>query len=103
MTITPPKILEPRRRQLSVAHGVLNVAVAEIGLQGARIVSSVRERVAAGVPERVRVSLERQLGDLASSLDHSGEPGSRERRAALRGEHLGRTGFLFALEAAEGT
>ena len=57
--LTAPEILEPRRRKLGVAHRVLDVAVAEIGLQGARIVSLVRQRVAAGVPEHVRVGLER--------------------------------------------
>ncbi len=49
------KFLKPRRRHLRIAHRVLDIAVAEIGLQGARIVSSVRKRVATGVPEHVRV------------------------------------------------
>ena len=33
-TITPPKILEPRRRQLGIAHRVLDVLVPEISLKG---------------------------------------------------------------------
>jgi hypothetical protein len=37
---------------------VLNVPVAEIGLQGARIVALVSQRVAAGVPQHMRVRLE---------------------------------------------
>ena len=40
-----PKILEPRRQQLSVADGVLDVAVAKISLQRPRIVPLVGERV----------------------------------------------------------
>ena len=36
-----PEILKPRRRQLCIAHRVLNVAVAEVSLQRSRIVSSV--------------------------------------------------------------
>ena len=36
-----PEVLEPRRRQFGKAHGVLDVAVAEIGLQRPRIVPLV--------------------------------------------------------------
>ena len=57
-----PEILEPRRRQLSVADGVLNVAVAEISLQRSRVVSLVRQRVPTGVPQHVRVRLKGELG-----------------------------------------
>jgi hypothetical protein len=35
---------------------------------------SVRQRKAAGVPEHVRVRLERQLGHRASTLEHAGKP-----------------------------
>ena len=41
---------------------MLNILVPEVGLQGASDVTLVRQRVAAGVPEHVRVSLERQFG-----------------------------------------
>jgi hypothetical protein len=82
-----PKILEPRRRQLGVAHRVLVVAVAQVRLKRARIVAPISKRVPASVPEHVRVALERHLGHLASPLDHSGEAGGGERRAALRREH----------------
>ena len=93
-----PKILEPRRRQLSVADGVLDVAVAKISLQRPRIVPLVGERVAACVPEHVRVRLEGKLGFDPCPLDHAGEPGGAEGRPALRGEHEGRLGLLLALE-----
>jgi len=33
-----PEVFEPSRRQLGVAHRVLNVLVAEIGLKGAGVV-----------------------------------------------------------------
>ena len=46
----PPKVLETRRRQLSVSHGVLNIFVPEVRLQRPRIVASVGERIAAGMP-----------------------------------------------------
>ena len=45
-----PEVLEPLGRQLGMAHRVLDIAVAEVGLQCARIVPLVREREAAGVP-----------------------------------------------------
>ena len=36
-----PEILEPRRRQLRVAHGVRNIAVAQPVLEGASVVAGV--------------------------------------------------------------
>ena len=56
-----PKILEPRRRQLGVAHRVLDVAVAEVRLQRSRVVSLVCQRITTGVPKHVRVRLETKL------------------------------------------
>ena len=52
-----PEILEPRRRQLRVAHRMLDIAVPEVSLQGARIVPFVGQRVTAGVAEHMRVHL----------------------------------------------
>ena len=72
--------------------------MAEVGLQGARVVPLVGQRVAAGVPEHVRVRLEGQLGLRACPLDHAGEASGAERRSALRREHEGRLGLLLALE-----
>ena len=94
----PPEILKPRRRQLSVAHGVLDVAVAKIGLQGAGVVALVGQCVTTGVSEHVRVRLEAQLGLLARPFDHAGEASGAERCPAFRGEHEGRLGFLLALK-----
>ena len=48
--LVAPEILEPRWRQLGVAHGVLDVAMAEPCLQGPRIVPGVRQGEAARVP-----------------------------------------------------
>ena len=50
---------------------------------------SISERIAAGVPEHVRVRLEDQLGHLSSLFNHTGEAGRREWQAALGGEHEG--------------
>src|SRR5262249_5218575 len=44
----PPEILEPVRRQLGIAHRVLDVLVPEVVLQGARVVAIVGELEPAG-------------------------------------------------------
>jgi hypothetical protein len=44
-------------------------------------VSLVRESIAAGVPEHVRVRLEGKLGLDPGSLDHAGKPGGAEEGA----------------------
>ena len=54
----PPEVLEPVRRQLGVAHGVLDIFVAQIGLQRPRIVALVGQREAAGMAQHVRMGLE---------------------------------------------
>jgi len=60
---------------------VLNVAVAKVSLKRSGIVSSICERIAAGVPEHLRVSLEPELGLGACTLDHAGETGGSKWRA----------------------
>lgn len=87
-----PEVAEARGRQLGVTHSVLDVAVPEIGLQGARVVPLVGQRVATGVPQHVRVRLEGQLGLPARPLNHSGKP-----RSAKGGSPFGREGRLSAL------
>src|SRR5262249_51701662 len=64
-----PEILEPFRRQLGVAHRVLDVLVAEVVLQRARIDTLIRELVSAGMAQHVRMDRERHLGGLAEALD----------------------------------
>jgi len=86
-----PEVLEPRRGQLRISNRVLNVAVAEIGLQRARIVPLVGQGITAGVPEHVWVRLEGQLGLPARPLDHAGEASRAERCPAFRGKHVGRS------------
>jgi hypothetical protein len=64
-----PEVLEPIRRQLGVAHRVLDVLVAETVLQGSGIVPVVGELIAARMPQHVRMQLERHPGGLAKPLD----------------------------------
>jgi len=43
---------------------MLDILVAEIGLNGARTVSLISQRDATGMPQHVRMSLEGRLGNL---------------------------------------
>jgi len=99
LVVLSPEILEARRRQLGIAHRVLDVLVAEVGLQGARVVALIGQSEAAGMTQHVRMRFERQPGGSTGALDHASEPGSRERRTALRGEDERRSWLLFALQA----
>jgi hypothetical protein len=45
-----PEVLKAIRRQFGVAHGVLDIPVAEVSLKGSRIVALIRKGEAAGVP-----------------------------------------------------
>jgi len=63
----------------------------------------VRQGVAAGVPQHVRMGFKAEPRACPCALDHAGETGRRERRAPFRREHERRLGVLFALEATEGT
>jgi hypothetical protein len=67
----------------------------------AYLVAAIGERVTTGVAEHVWVRLEAETGGGAGAFDHAGEPGGRERRAALGGEHEIR--LLFAGEAPQGS
>jgi hypothetical protein len=80
---------------------VLNVLVTQVCLQRPRIVTPVCKRVTAGVPEHVRVRLDRKFGPGGGSIDHAREASGGEWGAALRCEHEGRFRFLIALEPPE--
>jgi hypothetical protein len=56
-----PEILKTRRTQFGVPNRMLNVFVAEVSLQRAGVVSSVREGIATGVTKHVGVNA-RELG-----------------------------------------
>ncbi len=67
---------------------MLDVAVAEVGLQGAGIVALVGQGITTSVPQHVRVRLEGQLGLPARPFDHAGEASGAERCSPFRGEHI---------------
>ena len=51
----PPEVFEPIRGQLGVAYRVLDVLVPEVGLQSARIVPGIGQRIAAAMAQHVRM------------------------------------------------
>jgi len=71
---------EPNRRQFRVTDGMLDRRVAEIVLDGPRIVAVIGELVAAGVPQHVDVNREAELGPFANVLDLPIDGVRRERR-----------------------
>jgi hypothetical protein len=68
-TLIPPKVLEPVGSHFGVSDRVLDVLVAEIVLQGPRVVAIVREFEPAGMAKHVRVDREWHLGGLPEALD----------------------------------
>ena len=63
---------------------MLNVFVPQVCLQGPGIVTTVRQRVAAGMPQHVRMRLEAKLRLDPCPFDHPGETGSSEGLHASR-------------------
>jgi hypothetical protein len=79
--------LEPVRRQLSVPDRVLDVAMAEIGLQRAGIVAGIGQRKPARMAQHLRMGLEIEAGSSPDTLDHLGKTSSREWRTAIAHKH----------------
>jgi hypothetical protein len=82
-----PEVLEPVRRQLGVAHGVLDVFVAEPRLQCPCVVAGISKRVAATVPQHggpgVNTHKGRSWGGPGSALHVTFCPGGGQIRAAM--------------------
>jgi hypothetical protein len=66
------------------------------------IMPSIGKRVTASVPEHMGMCLERQFGNLASPLDHSGEASRSKWSTALGREHKGRLRLLLTMQPPEG-
>src|SRR5215471_4568987 len=93
-----PEALEARRRQLSIADRVLDVAVPEVGLKGAGIDSLIGQLIPAGVAQHVRVDREIEVGRDAKPGNQLAEAGSSEGRSSLRRENKRRNRLLITLE-----
>jgi hypothetical protein len=82
----PPKTPEKIGRQGRVPNGRL--AVAEIGLDGASVVSVVGELEAAGVPQHVGVNEEGEFRSHARPGNHALISGCGKRCATFRDEDV---------------
>src|SRR5262249_25631335 len=91
-----PEVLEPIRRKFGVAHGVLDVAMAEPGLQRPRVVAGVSQGIATCVPEHVRMDREGHPGALTQACEQRPEALGAHRAAALGDEDV-RARALLAL------
>src|SRR5262245_735937 len=85
----PPKVLESVGRHFGVPHGVLDVLVAEVVLQGPRVVAIIGELEPAGMAKHVRVDREWHLGDLPEALHEPVETDGTDWPTALGNEHVG--------------
>src|SRR5262245_50862698 len=95
-----PEVLEPVRRQLSVAHRVLDVLVPEICLQRARVVASIGELEPAGMAKHVWVDREGHASTLADAPEQGIEALGRHRSTSLGREYM-RGWLLLTLQAAQ--
>ena len=68
--LVPKKALKARRRQLSVADGVLDRLVAQIALDGARIDAVIRQFVTAAMPQHVRMDFHVEARRAGGTLHH---------------------------------
>jgi hypothetical protein len=99
-TLVSEEAFEARRRQLGIAHRVLDRLVAEIALDRAGIDALIGQLIAASVPEHVRVYLHVETRSLARTVHHRLEASGREWRAALADKDERRVCRL-ALKAAQ--
>ena len=79
-----PKSFEATGRQGRVPRRILDIAVAEVRLEGPGIDAIAGQLVAAGMPQHVRMHFDAKIG---RNADHAREAGSRQGRAALRHKH----------------
>src|SRR5215468_9138340 len=84
-----PKVFEPVGRHFGVPDCVLNVLVAEVMLQGPRVVAIVGELEPTGMAKHVRVDREWHLGGLPEALDKPVETNGTDWPAALGNEYVG--------------
>src|SRR6516164_6784822 len=95
-----PEVFEPVRGQGRVADRGHDGSVAEIGLDGARVVAVVGELEPAGMPQHVGMHEEGEFRSHARPGNHALISGCRQRRATLRDEDVW-GGWGFAQELAQ--
>src|SRR6516165_2765558 len=95
-----PEVFEAVRRQGRVADRGHDRSVAEMGLDGARVVAVIGELEPAGVPQHVGMHEEREFRSHARPGNHALISGYGQRRATLRDEDVWRR-WGFAQELAQ--
>jgi hypothetical protein len=70
LTLISPETPKSFRRQLRISNRVIDVPVAEVGLDRACVLSIVGEFVAASVPQHVRMDPERHAREFAGTSNH---------------------------------
>src|SRR5262245_47527871 len=95
-----PEVLESVRRQLGVAHRVLDVLVTKVRLQRAGIVASIGQRVTGRVAEHVRLDRKGHASALTDPAEQGIEALGRHRSTPLGREHV-RGRLLLTLQAAQ--
>jgi hypothetical protein len=78
---------------------MLDVLVPEIRLEGAGIVTVIRQLVAAGMSQHVRMRLKGELGLDPSALNHARESSRAKGRTALGREYEWRLRLLLTLKS----
>jgi hypothetical protein len=94
--IVPPEILKSRRRQLCVAHRVLDGAVTEPILDSARIVARIGQSETAGVTQHVGMDVVVKSSALTDALYKSVDSVRSEWSPALSSEDEAAFGELPA-------
>ena len=94
-----PKVLEPSRRQFSVPDRVADIAVAQVVLDRARVVTLVGKSIAATVPQHVCMHWKRHSRLLARALYQPTKPMRREWRLSLVDEYEPRCGPIAPVES----
>ena len=93
-SVAPPKVLEAVGCHFGVPDRVVDVLVAEVVLQGPRVVAIVSELEPTGMAKHVRVDWEWHLGGFPEALDKPVEADRADRSAALGNEYVGIFGVL---------
>ena len=83
-----PDVLERLRRHRRVPHRIGDRGVSKIVLEPPRIHSATRQCVSCRMAQHVNVDRERQLGGLASPLNHASDAHAPEGVAALVHEYV---------------
>lgn len=89
LVLIPPKILKSLRCQLGVLHRMLNVAMAQEELDGARILLVVGQLIPTRMPELVWLHRKAQCSHFARLGDHLADTRIRQGSLALREKDIG--------------